>query len=102
MSGHTPGPWKVMDGAIQCEKLNDYGNFIVVALGRDPTPQDEANLRLMAESPALLAMLLKFQAEARCYHDSCGHGEPGASAQCDSICELIPQADAVIKKTTEQ
>ena len=54
---HSPGTWTVCDGAILSDKLNDYGNFIVVTLARVLTPQDRANLALMAAAPALLANL---------------------------------------------
>lgn len=56
-TNHSPGPWKVMDGAIQCETINDYGNFIVASCDRERTPQDEANLRLAAAAPDLLSAI---------------------------------------------
>lgn len=54
-SAHTPGPWKVAnDGQIQCPDLNQYGNWIVAAIQREMTPEDQANARLIAAAPDLL------------------------------------------------
>jgi len=49
------GPWTVCDGAILSEKLNAYGNWIICGLDRARTDEDEANLRLIAAAPELLA-----------------------------------------------
>lgn len=46
----TATPWKVMDGAILGEMVNEYGNFIVVECRRDRTDQDEANLALICRA----------------------------------------------------
>lgn len=53
----TPGPWKALDGAILSETLNHYGNFVVCDCRRELTPQDVANLRLIAAAPDLLEAL---------------------------------------------
>ena len=58
---HTPGPWKVLDGAVLSEELNAYGNWIVVSCQRERTPQDEANLRLIASAPAMLEALQAYE-----------------------------------------
>lgn len=53
-TGYTPGPWRVADEQIQCEKPNQYGNFIVVTCQRELTVEDVANLHLIAAAPELL------------------------------------------------
>jgi hypothetical protein len=57
MNKHTAGPWKVSDGAVLSDKLNAYGNWIVVSCERERTEEDEANLKLIAASPDMLAAL---------------------------------------------
>ncbi len=54
---HTKGPWHVLDGAILCEHVNDYGNFLIASFGRGDapnTPEVFANARLIAAAPELL------------------------------------------------
>ena len=51
---YTKGPWKVLDGAILSDKINDYGNWIVASCNRDLTVEDGENLRLIAAAPDLL------------------------------------------------
>jgi hypothetical protein len=57
MSAHTPGPWRVVDGAILSDQINTYGNWIVAGIERDRTDEDEANLRLIAAAPALYELM---------------------------------------------
>ena len=55
---HTQGPWKVLDGSILCEQVNAYGNFHIASFDRGDhqlTDEDEANARLIAAAPGLLA-----------------------------------------------
>ena len=52
---HTKGKWTKSDGAILSECVNSYGNFIVVAIERERTTEDEDNLTLIAAAPDLLA-----------------------------------------------
>ena len=54
---HTPGPWRVLDGAILCKNVNQYGNWIVTGLNRERTAEDDANLLLMSAAPELLEAL---------------------------------------------
>jgi hypothetical protein len=55
---HTAGPWTSNeDGQIQCPNLNAYGNWIVATIGREMTPEDHANARLIAAAPELLDAL---------------------------------------------
>lgn len=49
----------------------------------------------------LLAALDAFTIQAQKYHDDCGHDIPGAAARCDSICECLPAARAVIAKVAK-
>ena len=44
----TPGKLKVSLGALVCEKINKYGNWIVAVCQREPTDEDEANLERLA------------------------------------------------------
>lgn len=46
----SPTPWRVMDGAILSDQINDYSNFIIADCNRERTSQDEANLRLIARA----------------------------------------------------
>lgn len=63
---HTTNQWRVMDGAILSDKINDYGNFIVVSCERERTAQDDKNLALIAAAPELKEML----SLAVCYVDN--------------------------------
>ena len=51
---HSPGPWRVKDGCIF-----DSSGFPVVSPmgGSEPGDQTEANLRLIAEAPEMLAII---------------------------------------------
>jgi hypothetical protein len=59
MIQHSPGKWYVSDGAVLSDTINQYGNFIVVDCQRERTPEDEANLQLIAAAPELLEACLK-------------------------------------------
>lgn len=57
MEKHTKGPWEVLDGAILCENVNQYGNFFIASVSRGDnsmTEEDKANARLIAAAPDLL------------------------------------------------
>jgi len=69
---HTPGIWTNRDGAIICEHINDYGNFIIITLNRDRTSEDEANLKLMATAPELLKALKVALVEMEGYEEAEG------------------------------
>ena len=51
---HSPGPWRVKDGCVF-----DSSGFPVVSPmgGSEPGDETEANLRLIAEAPEMLALL---------------------------------------------
>lgn len=53
---HTPGPWRV-------QQVGTPGYFVVRALCRGPLPMTEANARLMAAAPDLLALAHKYADE---------------------------------------
>jgi hypothetical protein len=53
----TPGPWRVLNGAILCPQLNDYGNWIVTSLPERGTAQDQANADLISAAPDLYKAL---------------------------------------------
>ena len=66
-SKHTPGPWKVLDGAILCEHVNAYGNFHIASYHRGDEPltdEDHANARLIAAAPETTAGLRRLVASA--------------------------------------
>lgn len=47
VASHIPTPYQVLGGAIVSDKLNEYGNWIVVSCERERTPQDEATLQFI-------------------------------------------------------
>lgn len=51
MAGHTPGPWAV---DRENDVLSDGGDFVAAVFG-DETCREEANARLIAAAPDLLA-----------------------------------------------
>ena len=54
---NTKENWRVLDGAIVTDVLNEYGNFIVVEINREPTSQDVENLhRIVADHNALAGL----------------------------------------------
>ena len=55
MSKHIPGPWRYVDGYLDCEVW--AGNKMVLSYERHPTDEDRANARLMAAAPAMLKAL---------------------------------------------
>ena len=65
--GQVNNQWRVMDGAILSDKINDYGNFIVVSCERERTKQDEDNLNLIAMAPKLLESLKALLADIEDY-----------------------------------
>lgn len=56
---HTPGPWRITDGGNVCNcvghTLHDEGH-VCIAFAQ-PVPEGEANARLIAAAPELLAAL---------------------------------------------
>lgn len=88
---HTPGPWRVCDGAILSEGLNEFGNWHVCQFHRGDeknTPQDFANAALIAAAPELLAALERLIAASELTPGDCytgglpnaNWGEPGRAA----------------------
>ena len=104
MSGHTPGPWEVgghddgVPGYVYCD--NEFGSAVAIAYGDAlaytclPRDEQEANARLIAAAPDLLAALV----EMRDLFDlMCGLGFSPADGH-----EGSPKAnaDAAIAKAT--
>lgn len=61
MSTHTPAPWVVDEGgpmhSMVCETARHFVSGISLDLPREAAyAQDEANARLIAQAPALLAL----------------------------------------------
>jgi hypothetical protein len=108
MSKHTPGPWKVVrDGnplsAGIVAVIEHSERFLAVEedhFGGPWCAPDtwEANARLIAAAPDLLEALRGYQREATSYHTTCGHGEEGSVAECDSICEQMAAGAKAIAK----
>lgn len=100
MQKHTPGPWAIIDDVTDAA----IGYRAIVAIDREnfgeticnPSPMGEANARLIAAAPELLAALL----------DVIGLAERGAKAGNDpEMTDLwmrgqIANARAVIAKIT--
>ena len=62
MSGHTPGPWNVVDTHNQTQVSTKRDNGTVKGIAdifdsRDGTPEWQANARLIAAAPDLLEAL---------------------------------------------
>lgn len=55
MTAHTPGPWKVEGDALDVRDA-EGDNIVTVKYGDDPE-RAEANARLIASAPQLLAAL---------------------------------------------
>jgi len=93
MSGHTPGPWEVVDGGDFRQVHGPGGEAIafepiVVHRGSPATGTwvdangEEANLRLIAAAPEMLEALRQAKDwldEVGC---DCGTDEPGTCAMC--------------------
>lgn len=103
---HTPGPWRLIEGDIHCHDDDDNGGGWSILMGQygsgggrtihrvqyaeDIYPEDksfaeaEANARLIAEAPALLAAL-KLMVEI--------NGGLGHSAAVKKAMEVIERAE---------
>lgn len=55
MTKHSPAPWRYIDGYFDCEVW--AGNKMVLSYRRNPSDEDRANARLMADAPELLEAL---------------------------------------------
>lgn len=60
---HTPGPWLIEPKAARGLWLHDSnGEFIALATKRDDAAEEDANARLIAAAPDLLAALKQLTA----------------------------------------
>lgn len=96
---HTPGPWQILDGAILCDKVNQYGNFHIASFSRGDeqiTDEDKANAKLIAAAPELLKALELMQR----FWDEMPKGQLGKIV-CDIgiLNEAFIQTKAALKKT---
>ena len=68
-NAHTAGKLQSLDGALVCDKLTEYGNFIIADCERERTQEDDANLRRLAlcwnSHDALVAALESLLADHR-------------------------------------
>ncbi len=58
-AGHTPGPWTVVHGVRTLINSSHRSVASTAVNGKRTTAEDEANARLIASAPALLAALEK-------------------------------------------
>lgn len=106
IAAHTPGPWTYNDdGQIQCRDINTYGNFIVAGMGRELTPEDHANARLIAAAPTMLETLRTARDSNRVtweYFDELNHKSPRIELQgtLDLLDRECDQYNAAIKAAT--
>lgn len=106
MSKHTPGPWRFIanhPGCIPAFDIRDAEGMMVAYLGHTRTPgQAEANARLIAAAPDLLAACerLSFAALRR----ESTMGDPcNLIAAIEELREAAQQArDAITKATCDQ
>ena len=57
-SGHTPGPWKIDDALdLPLAVIRDHEDGEGIAELGEYTPENEANARLIAAAPQMLALL---------------------------------------------
>jgi hypothetical protein len=47
---HTPTPWKYLDYAVVSDKINEYGNFIVVEAPARNEDIDQDNLKFIVRA----------------------------------------------------
>lgn len=100
---HTPGPW----GAA-ARQGDDWESVVYVpgtpneicqcfhtSMSLGGKENCEANAHLIAAAPELLEALKAINAQACSWHEV-HHDNP--TTQCDSICALIPQMNAAIRK----
>ena len=52
---NTPAPWKVTDGGWDQKKIRGYGGGVIATVSAYHPDRLEADARLIAEAPALLA-----------------------------------------------
>ena len=89
---HTPGPWKV--------NADEYGNVLGVRAANDATIcqinwmirkrgglQAEANARLIAAAPDLLAVLKEFVKDSEC--DADGEKHPKDCWHCAAMAAIL-------------
>lgn len=60
MSGHTPGPWAYQEGAdAYTHIVRASGNRFICQLSQDRSGTAEANCRLIAAAPDMLALVVE-------------------------------------------
>lgn len=101
---HSPGPWsysverqldpKYMDGCVRDSKGDDVCWLYVGVVTSDVTENEEANARLIAAAPEMLALLREALPLARALRKS--YSEPGfddRSELCKSLEALLARLD---------
>ena len=92
MSAHTPGPWLLWDYPDPQQAIMGGGGFVAQTVGGN----DEANARLIAAAPDLLAALKEAVQEQ---WDSChAYGDPADPANTEGGAELYREWAAVVAK----
>lgn len=54
---HTPGPWEKVELGVISNKITTYGNYYVHATVDTENEELEANAKLIAAAPDMLALL---------------------------------------------
>lgn len=105
MSEHTKGKWKVLDGAIISDHLNEYGNFHIVDLPERPegceNDEDKANANLIAAAPELLEACKWFVGALETgllVRDITKDGQPDWSIKMLSFVKELQNAQTAIAK----
>jgi hypothetical protein len=90
MSGHTPGPWRVINDGVIGVQMGRWGGFALPDSGTHDQDTALANARLIAAAPELLAALKMLAYD---YALMCGDGMTDATQP-----KVLADATAAIAK----
>ena len=96
--GHTPGPWEVVDSMYGGKSaVQIHPHYMVAEIdGRDDAEQ-EANARLIAAAPDMLAAVK----DAKAIVDRIQDGAPDASPLSRDAAETYCRLDRLIRRVEE-
>lgn len=95
---HTPGPWHFTSESTQWHYIHSYENGIVAEVRKrsNTNEEGEANARLIAAAPKMLAAL-----EDACFLlNKCGINWKEAASMADSMKRSATDARAIIAEAT--
>ena len=95
---HTPGPWFLRHPEIKDEQGVEIAS---VNCYRDCLPEEEANARLIAAAPDLLAACEALDEFQRDYHANTRDDMPGNEYYATRLMAIVNQARAALAKTRE-